>query len=50
VAVLGLCSREPDPAGGAGGVAYREVPLRLRIVPPGSQVPMVLSDDPSTLD
>ena len=62
VAVLGRCWREPDPepapdpeagAAGAGsglaGAAYRGVPQRLRIVEPGGGVPMVLSDDPSTL-
>jgi hypothetical protein len=51
VTVLGRCRREPDPEPGAGpaGAGYRQVPLRLRIVEPGDGVPMVLSDDPSTL-
>lgn len=51
VAVLGICRREPDPTAGVTDATYREAPLRLRVVAPRvPDVPMVLSDDPSTLE
>ncbi len=51
VAVLGLCSWEPDPnpppgAGGYGG--YRDMPMRLHIKA-ATEKQMLVSDDPTVL-
>ena len=49
MAVYGLCRPEPDPdPTAASGGAYRETPMRTRVVDP-EQGQMILSDDPSTL-